>query len=237
MAPPIDAQSPRDGHARALAHAIQREAAETAFWTGRSRFSDRVIDAVARVAREAFIPDPVPLGVAYANRPQSIGHGQTISQPYIVALMTDLLDLQGGERVLEIGTGSGYQAAILAELGADLYSVERLEALADHARTALERQGFSGVHIKCGDGTLGWAEHAPYDAIVVTAAVDGPIPKALIEQLAPGGRMVIPQGPHLGPQMLLLGRKDAQGDFTSQAVLPVSFVPLVSLLENQRKQG
>jgi len=233
MTPVHDAQWHRD----ALAHAIQREAAETAFWTGRSRFSDAVIDAIARVAREAFIPDDVPPAVAYANRPQPIGLGQTISQPYIVALMTDLLDLKGDERVLEIGTGSGYQAAVLAELGVDLYSVERLDDLAHRAHQALETQGYNNVHIHCGDGTQGWPEHAPYDAMLVTAAVDGPVPPALIDQLARGGRMVIPQGPHLGPQMLLVGRKNTQGHFTSQAVLPVAFVPLVSLLENQRKEG
>ena len=234
MTPPAhDAQWHRD----ALARAIEREAAETAFWTGRSRFSARVIDAIAHVAREAFIPEDVPLSVAYANRPQPIGQGQTISQPYIVALMTDLLDLAGGERVLEIGSGSGYQAAVLAELGVELYSVERLDYLARHARKALETQGYDNVHLRCGDGALGWPEHAPFNAILVTAAVDGPIPKALIDQLAPGGRMVIPQGPSFGRQMLLLGRKDAHGRFDSQAVLPVAFVPLVSLLDNQRKEG
>jgi len=234
MTPPVhDAQWHRD----ALARTIQHEAAETAFWTGRSRFGERVMDAIAHVAREAFIPDDVPLSVAYANRPQPIGQGQTISQPYIVALMTDLLDLTGDERVLEIGAGSGYQGAVLAELGAELYSVERLDDLARRARKTLETQGYDNVHIHCGDGALGWAEHAPYDAILVTAAVDGPIPKALIDQLAPGGRMVIPQGPNFGPQMLLLGRKDAHGQFDSQAVLPVAFVPLVSLLDNQRKEG
>jgi len=233
VAPPRDAQSHRD----ALAHAIQREAAETAFWTGRQKFSGRVIEAIARVAREAFIPEPVPLSVAYANRPQPIGLGQTISQPYIVALMTDLLDLQHGEKVLEVGTGSGYQAAVLAELGVDLYSVERLEELARRARKALAGEGYANVHVLCADGALGWTEHAPFDAILVTAAVDGPIPQTLIDQLRPGGRMVIPQGPYLGPQMLLLGRKDAQGRFTNQPVLPVAFVPLVSLLEKNAKEG
>jgi len=234
MTPPVhDAQWHRD----ALARAIQREAAETAFWTGRSRFRERVIDAITHVAREAFIPEDVPLSVAYANRPQPIGQGQTISQPYIVALMTDLLDLTGEERVLEIGAGSGYQSAVLAELGVELFSVERLDSLAHHAQKVLETQGYDNVHIHCGDGALGWPAHAPFDAILVTAAVDGPIPKALIEQLAPGGRMVIPQGPNFGPQMLLLGRKDAKGRFVSQAVLPVAFVPLVSLLDNHRKEG
>jgi len=223
-----DAQWRRD----ALARAIQREAAETAFWTGRSQFSARVIDAIAHVAREAFIPEDVPLSVAYANRTQPNGQGHTRSQPYIVAWMTDLLDLEAGERVLEIGAGSGYQGAVLAELGAELYSVERLDDLARRARKTLKTQGYDNVHIHCGDGALGWAEHAPYDAILVTAAVDGPIPPALIDQLAPGGRMVIPQGPNFGPQMLLLGRKDDHDRFDSQAVLPVAFVPLVSLLDN-----
>jgi len=228
-----DAQWHRD----ALADAVQREAAETAFWTGRSRFGERVMDAIAAVPREAFIPENVALSIAYANRPQPIGYGQTISQPYIVALMTDLLDLTGKERVLEVGTGSGYQAAVLAELGVELYSVERLDDLARHAAKTLKNQGYRDAHIHCGDGTLGWPEHAPFQAILVTAAVDGPIPTALIDQLAPGGRMVIPQGPNLGPQMLLLGRKDAEGRFASQAVLPVAFVPLVSLLENNHKEG
>jgi len=220
-------------HRDALVRTIAREAAETAFWTGRQRFGELVMQAIARVPRHAFMPEAPPPAIAYANRPQPIGLGQTISQPYIVALMTDLLDLMGGERVLEIGTGSGYQAAVLAEIADEVYSVERFEDLAAQARRVLTDQGYANVSITTGDGADGWAEHAPFDAILVTAAADGPIPEALIEQLKPGGRMVIPLGPRHGPQMLTLGLKNAKGDFASRPVLPVAFVPLVS----HRKEG
>jgi len=219
----------------ALAQAIQREAAETAFWTGRARFSGAVIDAIGRVERHVFIPERLPLRLAYANHPQPIGLGQTISQPYIVALMTDLLDLTGGQRVLEVGTGSGYQAAVLAELGVEVYSVERLHTLADHARAVLACQGYENVHVRCADGTEGWAKHAPFAGILVAAAAQNSIPQALIDQLAPGGRMIIPIGAQLGPQMLTLGVKDARGHFVSHPVLPVAFVPLLSSLENKEK--
>lgn len=223
-----DAQRHRD----ALARTVQQEAAETAFWTGRTRFSEAVIQAIQRVPRHAFIPERLPLSLAYANHPQPIGLGQTISQPYIVALMTDLLDLTGCERVLEVGTGSGYQTAVLAELGVQVYSVERLNDLARRAASILAEQGYTNVHIQCADGVLGWPEHAPFDGIIVTAAAHRTIPLALIDQLAPGGRMVIPLGSQHGPQMLTLGVKDADGRFTTQAVLPVAFVPLLSPLEN-----
>lgn len=207
---------------------IRHEARETAFWTGRERFAEAVMEAIGRVHRHAFMPDAMPPQLAYANRPQSIGHGQTISQPYIVALMTDLLDLQGGERVLEIGAGCGYQSAVLAELKGEVYAVERLEPLADLARANLAKLGYDNVTVRCGDGTKGWAEHAPYDGILVTACQDGPIPSALVEQLRPGGRMVIPLGHQFGPQMLHLGVKAPNGHFTHTPVLPVAFVPLVT---------
>jgi len=207
---------------------IAFEAADTAFWTGRDHFADKVLDALARVPRQAFIPGEVPLEVAYANHPHPIGHGQTISQPYIVALMTDLLDLKGGERVLEVGTGCGYQCAVLAELTAHVYSVERLPELAATAQATLDRLGYSNTDIVVGDGSRGWAAHAPYDGILVTACQDGPIPKALIEQLAPGGRMVIPLGAPFSNQMLHLGLKDKKDRFAHRPVLPVAFVPLVS---------
>lgn len=211
----------------ALARLVQDEAGETAFWTGRDHFQPTVIDAIAHVPRHAFIPGRVPLATAYANRPLPIGLGQTISQPYIVALMTDLLNLHGSERVLEVGTGSGYQAAVLAEIADDVYSIERHQDLATHAREVLTKQGYTNVHIRCTDGTQGWVEQAPFDAILVAAAASGPIPQALIEQLAPNGRMIIPLGPRSGPQMLSLGLKNDAGVFTSQPVLPVTFVPLV----------
>lgn len=213
----------------ALTRAIEHEASETAAWTGRTTFNARVIRAIAEVPRHLFIPGAPPPGVAYANRPQPIGLGQTISQPYIVALMTELLDLDGGEKVLEVGTGSGYQTAVLAEIAGEVYSVERFADLAAGARATLAECGYSNIHMSCSDGTRGWVEHAPYDAIMVTAAADGPVPQALIEQLQPGGRMVIPLGPRHGPQMLTVGLKDQTGRFTKHPVLPVSFVPLVSL--------
>jgi protein-L-isoaspartate(D-aspartate) O-methyltransferase len=223
-----DAQAYRD----ALVDEIRDQARETAFWTGREHFAQRVLDAIARVPRQAFIPEPLTLKQAYANHPLPIGFGQTISQPYIVALMTDLLDLQGDERVLEVGAGCGYQSAILAELAREVYAVERLKPLVGMARSTLAKLGYNTVTIACADGAKGWAEHAPFDGILVTACHDGPIPKALIEQLGPKGRMVIPLGPKWGPQMLHLGRKNADGQFTHEPVLPVSFVPLVSRLEN-----
>lgn len=222
-------------HREALALEVQREAAETAFWTGRTRFSGAVIRAISRVPRHIFIPERLSLRLAYANHPQPIGLGQTISQPYIVALMTDLLDLTEGERVLEVGTGSGYQAAVLAELGAEVYSVERLQDLVGHARAVLAHQGYANIHVRCADGTEGWAEHAPFAGILVAAAARNTIPQALIEQLAPGGRMIIPIGAQHGPQMLTLGVKDAADHFASRPVLPVTFVPLLSSLENKEK--
>lgn len=213
---------------RALVDEIRHEALETAFWTGRDTFSQRVLDAIGRVRRHAFLPHDAPLAQAYANRPQPIGFGQTISQPYIVALMTDLLDLCGGERVLEIGAGCGYQAAVLAEVAGEVFAVERLQPLADLATRTLEQLGYVRVTVACADGSRGWVEHAPYDAILISACLDGPIPQALIEQLKPGGRMVIPLGPTWGPQMLHLGVKDTHGHFSHIPVLPVAFVPLVT---------
>lgn len=222
-----DTQAHRD----ALAEEIRVEAKETAFWTGRDHYGEAVMDAMRAVPRHLFTPELLVPAAAYANHPQPIGHGQTISQPYIVALMTDLLDLQGGERVLEIGAGCGYQSAVLAEVADEVYAVERLPPLADMATATLARLGYDNVTVKCGDGAKGWAEHAPYDGILVTACQDGPVPSALIEQLRPGGRMVIPLGPRYGPQMLHLGIKDADGHFHSEPVLPVAFVPLVTARE------
>lgn len=223
-----DSQAYRD----ALADEIQSQARDTQSWTGRAAFGVRVMNAIRAVPRHEFIPEPIPLAAAYANRPQPIGHGQTISQPYIVALMTDLLNLDGTERVLEVGAGCGYQsavlAAVLAEAGGEVYAVERLESLAQQAHDTLQRLGYDNVEVACADGTKGWAEHAPYDGILVTACFDGPVPKPLIEQLRPGGRMIIPLGPRWGPQMLHLGIKDADGRFHHEPVLAVAFVPLVT---------
>jgi protein-L-isoaspartate(D-aspartate) O-methyltransferase len=203
---------------------IEQEVRETAGWTGRSALSPRVAEAMAKVRREAFVtPGSEP--AAYENRPLPIGHGQTISQPFVVALMTELLDLQPDDRVLEVGTGSGYQTAVLAELAAKVCSIEVIPELAAGAAAALAGQGLANVELRTGDGGLGWPERAPFDAIIVTAAALE-VPPALLDQLGPGGRMVIPVGPRHGDQELLVLAKDAAGTVNRRNVLPVAFVPL-----------
>ena len=184
----------------------------------------RVLAAMTKVPRHEFVPEHLA-DAAYEDHPLPIGYSQTISQPYIVALMTELLQLQPGARVLEVGTGSGYQAAILAEVGAQVYSVEILEPLAKAAAQVLRRLGYTGVQVKQGDGYLGWPEHAPYDAIIVTAAADH-VPPPLVEQLKPGGRLVIPVSGGQPQQSLLLVEKGADGSVTTRNVAPVLFVPL-----------
>lgn len=203
--------------------AIAVEAAETAFYTGRSAFSLRVMDALGRVERHRFVP-PSMVPHAYRNRPLPIGEGQTISQPFVVALMTDLLDLSGGEKVLEIGTGSGYQAAILAEMGARVFTVEIVPELARQARERLDAAGYRKVAVRIGDGWAGWPEEAPFDAIIVTAAPPR-IPQPLIDQLRPGGRLVIPVGRDTLSQELVVAVKQADGSIHRRQVLPVAFVP------------
>ena len=215
-------------HAKArarLLETIAREAAETEQWTGRPCFSERTMQAMAAVPRERFVSSGDE-EVAYVNRPQSIGFGQTISQPYIVALMTDLLGLRGGERILEIGTGSGYQAAVLAHLGANVFSIETVADLAEVAKKNLARAGVTGVQVQHGDGFDGWAEQAPFDGVIVTAAPER-LPGTLVEQMKPGARMVIPLGPRSGPQMLHLVIKREDGSLDDRSVLPVAFVPMV----------
>jgi protein-L-isoaspartate(D-aspartate) O-methyltransferase len=208
----------------ALLAEIAEEAAATASYTGRPGFSSEVMAAVGRVPRERFIePGQEPL--AYVNGPLPIGYGQTISQPYIVALMTDLLDLKPGHRVLEIGTGSGYQTAVLAELGAEIYSLEIVPELARRSAERLAALGYRGLHLKEGDGNRGWPEAAPFERILAAAAA-ATIPPALIDQLAPGGRMAIPVGASPLGQMLTLVEKDADGTLRQKPVLPVAFVPL-----------
>ncbi|MDH5184784.1 MAG: protein-L-isoaspartate(D-aspartate) O-methyltransferase [Gammaproteobacteria bacterium] len=204
---------------------IRHEAQATAAYTGRSQFSTRVMKAMAKVPREQFIPNEYRLG-AFDNGPLPIGHGQTISQPYIVALMSDLLELWGDEVVLEIGTGCGYQTAILSRLCKKVYSVERIPELASTARQHLDELAYSNVETRCSDGYQGWPEAAPFDAIIVTAAAPY-IPPSLIEQLKPGGRMVIPLGKiYLGQQLSLL-IKENDGSIHTESILGVVFVPLV----------
>jgi len=207
-----------------LVEEIEQEARETARWTGRETFDPRVLTALRSVRREAFVPQPL-VGQAYVNAPLPIGCGQTISQPYIVALMTDLLDLRRGDHVLEVGTGSGYQAAVLAELSDTVCSIEVIPELAARAAQVLAAEGYAKVTLRTGDGALGWPERAPFDAIIVTAAARE-VPPALLDQLRPGGRLVIPVGEAFGDQELRLLHKDPDGHVTSRWVLSVAFVPL-----------
>lgn len=209
---------------RRMVREIAEMAAETGAETGRPRLDARVMAAMAEVPRHRFVP-PREVGLAYANRPLPIGHGQTISQPYIVALMTDLLGLKPGGKVLEIGTGSGYQAAVLAHLGAQTYSIEIIPALAEQGRENLIAAGYRQVQLRTGDGYYGWPEAAPFDAIIVTAAASH-VPPPLVQQLKPGGRMVIPVGTAFLTQHLLLVVKQADGSVTTRQILPVRFVPL-----------
>lgn len=222
--PKIDEARLRALHARLLEE-IQEEAELTARYTGRPAFSERVMAAMAKVPRHAFVPeDDVPY--AYVNRPREIGYGQTISQPYIVALMTDLLNLGPGDRVLEIGTGSGYQTAILAEMGAEVWSLEVVEPLARAAGERLRKMGYDRVRVRHGDGYAGWPEASPFDRIVVTAAPPE-VPEALLAQLKPGGRMVIPVGRPLDSQVLTVCTRRPDGRSRCEDVLAVAFVPMV----------
>ncbi|MEL0107646.1 MAG: protein-L-isoaspartate(D-aspartate) O-methyltransferase [Rhodospirillales bacterium] len=204
---------------------IDEEAAQTQAYTGRKQFSARVMNALQKVPRHQFVGADQH-DMAYLNRPLSIGQGQTISQPYIVAVMTDLLDITPEDTVLEIGTGCGYQAAVLAEIAKTVYSVETIEVLATAARERLEGLGCKNIHIRTGDGFLGWPEYAPYDAIIVTAA-PRTVPPALIEQLKPGGRLVIPIGEAFETQTLYRCVKESDGTLTQKRMLPVAFVPMV----------
>jgi protein-L-isoaspartate(D-aspartate) O-methyltransferase len=208
----------------ALMEEIAREMRETARWTGRAMLSPRVAAAMAKVRREAFVL-PGLARSAYENRPLPIGHGQTISQPFVVALMTELLDLEPADAVLEVGTGSGYQSAVLAALADKVCSIEVIPELAAGAAAALAAEGFDNVKLRTGDGSLGWPEHAPFDAIIVTAAARE-VPSVLLAQLRAGGRMVIPLGPRHGDQELVLITTDALGTVKRRRVLPVAFVPL-----------
>ena len=183
-----------------------------------------VLGAMLAVPRHLFVPDE-HRGRAYGDHPLPIGHGQTISQPYIVAFMTELLDLAPGDRVLEVGTGSGYQAAVASMLADSVFSVEIVPELAAGAEARLAGLGVRDVRVRNGDGYFGWEEHAPYDAIFVTAAA-GHVPPPLVQQLVPGGRMAIPVGGPFQLQNLVLVEKAADGSVTTRSVLPVQFVPL-----------
>jgi len=208
----------------ALTQEIAALARDTARETGRPAFDPRVMSVLATVPRHQFVPAG-EVRAAYRNRPLPIGYGQTISQPYIVALMTDLMHVQAHHVVLEIGTGSGYQAAILAELGATVCSVEIVEPLAREAAERLRTLGYAKVRTRAGDGYYGWEDCGPFDAIIVTAAASH-VPPSLVRQLKPGGRMVIPVGPPFHAQHLMLVEKRTDGTIQTRQILTVAFVPL-----------
>ncbi len=213
-----------------MLRSIERECRYTQSYTGIEEFKPEVMAAMAKVPREEFLPKSLK-SCAYENTPLPIGNGQTISQPYIVALMTDLLCPDKGDVILEVGTGSGYQTAILSQLVKKVFSLEIVPSLAVKAAQFLKKLGYLNVEVLLGDASKGLQEHAPFDGIIVTAAA-AHIPLALKEQLKPGGRLVIPIGrPHM-PQDLLLIQKDKQGRFTSQNILPVAFVPFTGELNS-----
>jgi protein-L-isoaspartate(D-aspartate) O-methyltransferase len=217
------AQDARAAERVQMVEEIAAMARETGAETGRPRFGGPVMAAMRKVPRHRFVP-AAQQGSAYANRPLQIGEGQTISQPYIVALMTDLLDPKAGDTVLEIGTGSGYQAAVLAELVSRVYTIEIIAPLGKRAAQLLGELGYANVSVRIGDGYKGWPEAAPFDSIIVTAAAAEP-PKPLLDQLKPGGRMVIPIGVPGGAQELLLIEKMPDGSVSTRRTLPVRFVP------------
>ena len=224
----------------AMVAEIVAEVEETESWLGKAALAPGVIEAMARVPRHAFVPETY-VRAAYDNRPLPIGQGQTISQPYMVAVMSDLAAIGPEDRVLEVGTGCGYQAAVLAELARRVVTVETRPELARAAAERLQGLGYANVEVHVGDGARGWPAAAPYDAIVVTAAAERRVPPALEEQLVPGGRLVIPVdyggagGGLLGlfrlgaeqDQQLLLVTKRADGTTEERKILPVAFVPLV----------
>ena len=213
-----------DEHAEARAALLAELRAYGREEAGPEGFAERVLEVLAEVPRHEFVPAP-QRRYAWRNRPLPIGHGQTISQPYIVALMTDLVDPQAGDVILEVGTGSGYQAAILARLAARVHTIEIIEPLYREAAARLRRLGFDNVDVRLGDGYYGWEAHAPFDKIVVTAAASH-VPPPLIAQLKPGGRMVIPVGGRFQTQQLLQIDKTAEGEIRTRQVAAVRFVPL-----------
>ena len=220
----VRAQDPFADARQQMVHQVNDMVMETSSYIGKSELNRKVMDAMNNVPRHEFVPESRQR-YAYDNRPLPIGDGQTISQPYIVALMTDLAGVDENSRVLEVGTGSGYQAAVLAEIVGHVYTIEIIEQLGLRAARVLERLGYDNITTRIGDGFHGWPEHAPFDAIVVTAAPEE-IPAPLLEQLKSGGKLVIPVGSTYGPQSLKVVEKDADGILHTSDVLPVGFVPL-----------
>jgi protein-L-isoaspartate(D-aspartate) O-methyltransferase len=206
-----------------LVEQVSEDINQTRGYIGKSALDERVMRVLGVVGRHRFVPAGLQ-SQAYENRPLPIGYGQTISQPYIVALMTDLLEPEAGDVVLEIGTGSGYQAAILSRLVSQVYSIEIIPELAESASKRLQRLGFANIEVKNADGYYGWQEHAPFDAIIVTAA-SSHIPPPLVEQLKPGGVLMIPVGPVFQVQQLSMVKKGPDGEITTRQIMPVRFVP------------
>jgi protein-L-isoaspartate(D-aspartate) O-methyltransferase len=207
-----------------LVEAIERDVAATSGYLGTDQLDPAVIQAMRAVPREAFVP-PALRDRAYQDSPLPIGAGQTISQPYIVAVMSHLAGVEAGDRVYELGTGSGYQAAVLGAMGVEVYSVEIVPELAEQAAATLARLGYDTVHVRAGDGYMGWPEAAPFDAVVVTAA-HPEIPDPLVEQLKVGGRLVMPVGAVHEVQQLTVLTKQPDGSLQERALLPVRFVPI-----------
>ncbi|MEW8393161.1 MAG: protein-L-isoaspartate(D-aspartate) O-methyltransferase [Candidatus Thiodiazotropha sp.] len=203
---------------------IEQDVRETSSYLDKGQLDSGIMKVLAEVPRHQFVPADIR-GRAYENRPLPIGYGQTISQPYIVAIMTDLIAPKQGHKALEIGTGSGYQAAVLSRLVERVYTMEIVEPLGNQATERLKRLGYDNIEVAVADGYYGWKEHAPFDIIIVTAAASH-IPPPLIEQLKPGGKMIIPVGSRFMTQQLLLVDKDAENEITVRQILPVRFVPL-----------
>jgi len=227
-----DTMSSNEASDAAMAPARARMVQDQLASSGRDIRDPRVLEAMSRVPRHEFVPEGWR-GEAYADHPLPIGHGQTISQPYIVAFMTEQLTPQPTDRILEIGTGSGYQAAVLAELVAEVYSIEIVEALAAQASRTLDRLGYRNVKVRAGDGYQGWPEHAPFDAIIVTCAPDH-VPRPLVDQLKEGGRMIIPVTGTFQQELFLLVKEGR--DVKQRAVLPVRFVPMTGDAEGRPRR-
>lgn len=238
---PEQSPDPREEEAFARARAgmveeIRDDVRRTRDYLHKDTLAEAVMDAVGKVPRHRFLPVTYR-DRAYENHAQPIGHGQTISQPYMVAVITDLAQAEPGARILEVGSGCGYQCAVLAEIGAEVYGIEIVPELARAAESRLAELGYAGVRLRCGDGAQGWPEAAPFDAIIVSAAAWREIPPALLAQLKPGGRLVVPleRGPAKArypflrqDQVLLLVQKGMDGGLHRREILPVAFVPLVS---------
>lgn len=219
-----NAEEPYIAARKELFRQIEKDVRETSYYLNKSELDPQVLAALQKVPRHEFVDNTLK-SLAYENRPLPIGHGQTISQPFIVAIMTDLLSVGKGDRVLEIGTGSGYQAAILAEIVGEVYSIEVIEELKKSAQERLQRLGYTNIQLRLGDGYYGWQERGPFDAIIVTAAASH-IPAPLISQLKPGGKIIIPVGGPFMTQQLVVVKKDVNGTITTRQLLPVMFVPL-----------